>query len=506
MGRMKIKTGKGIAAVVMAVMLLCSGQTFVAAQEETTTEQKTTEEPTTEEPTTEKPRPAKTVVSGIFSPIIKKTIGTSLDDTICVIPAYGRTVYLQNYRNGKWYTEKIYKTANKKTVKITLHYPNKRWWYTEKTKWRVYLPKTNQADGYISHTITVIRLFRKTSLSHEQTSVTKKARSTWTDTVMIAPAYGRQVKLQYYSKGKWYTLKTFRTAKTKVAKLKVTFPSKWWYVTTSKWRIYVPKGRTATAVVSKTITIHTTRYYQNPAGWYQISQNNGTMGNGGYNLSIGYMGLKVDKVNRYFGIGDRNWPRYTYTTASCVRNFQRKHGLSETGVVNEATWCAMGFSSSSWYTLGAYHSPIRVTPASTRSECIEAMIARAYEYYYAGTPYVVGASGRPGEGVDCSGLVMQALFAAGINMYPTGPVRHAQPAYEYESYYLWANSKTKWVPYSQRQRGDLIFYQGSNGVVNHIGIYLGNNMVIESFPNKVVVWPIVNAYRTSIKCVKRVFY
>lgn len=44
------------------------------------------------------------------------------------------------------------------------------------------------------------------------------------------------------------------------------------------------------------------------------------------------------------------------------------------------------------------------------------MIRRAYDYL--GNDYVIGASGAPGLGIDCSGLVMQALYAAGLDTSP----------------------------------------------------------------------------------------
>lgn len=70
---------------------------------------------------------------------------------------------------------------------------------------------------------------------------------------------------------------------------------------------------------------------------------------------------------------------------------------------------------------------------------------------------------------------------------------------------MWNSSRFKHVPYSQRQRGDLIFYQNSNGTVIHVAIYLGNDQVIESWPNQVVVWPIRNSARSNIKGVVRPF-
>ena len=70
---------------------------------------------------------------------------------------------------------------------------------------------------------------------------------------------------------------------------------------------------------------------------------------------------------------------------------------------------------------------------------------------------------------------------------------------------MWDSSRFLHVPYSERQRGDLIFYQSSSGVVIHVAIYLGNDQVIEAWPNKVVVWPIQNGSRSNIKGVVRPF-
>lgn len=250
------------------------------------------------------------------------------------------------------------------------------------------------------------------------------------------------------------------------------------------------------------------RAYQNPSKYYQIKDYISLSG-GGYNLSVGYEGLKVAYIKRALGLGNAvglYGALYSQSVANYVKVFQRNSGLPQTGIVDLATWKAMGYSETDWYGLGAYVSPVRVNADSSRSDHIEAMIARAYEYL--GTSYIIGASGAPGTGVDCSGLAMQALYAAGLDMSPINPVRHSYPGYEYESANMWASSKFKHVSYNERQRGDLIFYQNSSGAVIHVAIYLGNNQVIESTCapfNKVVVQPIINAYRANIKGVVRPF-
>lgn len=241
--------------------------------------------------------------------------------------------------------------------------------------------------------------------------------------------------------------------------------------------------------------------YQNPKQYIQIKHVQKKLSGGGYNLSSGYMGLKVWYVQRKLGLSGRR-AIMDSTTINAVENYQRKNGLPATGIVDLQTWKRMGYSETAWYQLGEYASPLKTNPASTRQDCIEAMISTAYQYL--GNPYIIGASGDTAHGLDCSGLVMQALYSAGIDPAPVSPVRHSMPGYEYECRNLW-KLPMKHVSYSQRQRGDLIFYKSANGTIIHVAIYLGNNMVIESWPNKVVVWPVQNSHRSLIAGVARPF-
>lgn len=366
------------------------------------------------------------------------------------------------------------------------------------------LPSSYQlADGVSLPVITVKVVKAAASVSGLKKTIKKKSRSSLSDQITVAPAYGRSVKLQMKKSGKWVTKKTFQLKNEKSSALKITYPNDWWKVTSSSWRIVIPESDRGKSWTSPTITIKTQRYYQNPSKYIQIKDKITLKHSGGYNLKKGYMGLKVRKVNKYFKIGNKYWPRYTAQTASRVKAFQRKHKLKATGVVNKATWLKMGFSENSWYNLGAYVSPIKVNPSSTKKQHIEAMISTAKKYL--GSDYVVGASGSPSQGADCSGLVMQALYAAGVDPYPVSCVRHSKPGYEYESRNLWKSKKFKSVPYTKKKRGDLIFYKGRGGAIIHIAIYLGNGKVIESWPNKVVIWPIKNSHRSRIAGVKRVF-
>ena len=193
------------------------------------------------------------------------------------------------------------------------------------------------------------------------------------------------------------------------------------------------------------------------------------------------MGLRVAKVQRRLGMG-HVWEIVGPTTISRVMAFQRANGLKATGVVNLATWRKMGVSESSWYTLDTYVTPVKTKLTDTKEELIEKMISTAKSYL--GTQYVVGAAGVPGSGIDCSGLVMQAMYSVGIDPSPISVTRHTQPGYEYESRNLWKLPTLKTV--TKPKRGDLVFYKNSSGTIIHVAIYLGNDKVIESWPEEVV--------------------
>lgn len=250
--------------------------------------------------------------------------------------------------------------------------------------------------------------------------------------------------------------------------------------------------------------VRKTNGYQNPKEYYQVQYNQiKPYGTVGYNLGWGYMGVKSYMVMSKLGV----YNGYNFmgdAQINAVKNFQRRHGLKANGWVDKKTWMKLGFSEQSWTSIDSYVAPLKAFAWDGRKKHIEAMISQAYKYK--GNKYLEGASSSPSYGVDCSGLVMQALYAGGINPAPISSINHAHPGNEYNSRNLWASKQLKRVPYSERQRGDLIFYyQPGTHTIWHVAIYLGNDQVIESWPPKVTVWPIRNAQRNVIAGVKRPF-
>lgn len=124
-----------------------------------------------------------------------------------------------------------------------------------------------------------------------------------------------------------------------------------------------------------------------------------------------------------------------------------------------------------------YVTPSRIAIDATRDDCVNAFIQRAYEYV--GTRYIEPYSTAPGGAVDCSGFVLQCLYATGMDMGIYNPYNHRWLAWQTYNSMNWYNNGT-FMPVSvgSMQRGDVIYYRG------HIAIYLGGGRMIDSWPNQ----------------------
>lgn len=195
---------------------------------------------------------------------------------------------------------------------------------------------------------------------------------------------------------------------------------------------------------------------------------------------------------------------YNNATWYAVRRFQASHHLKVTGDVDQKTWTKLGLGKKLFKQIDSYTAPLGAQAWEGRKAHIEAMIRQAYKYM--GHPYLVGSSSMTRYGTDCSGLVIQSLYAGGISPVPVSAIGHAHPGNEWNSRNLWADKKLKRVSYASRRRGDLVFYyQPGTRTIWHVAIYLGGNMVIESWPPRIMVQPISNSQRNVIAGIKRPF-
>lgn len=124
-----------------------------------------------------------------------------------------------------------------------------------------------------------------------------------------------------------------------------------------------------------------------------------------------------------------------------------------------------------------YVTPSRIAIDATRDDCVNAFIQRAYEYI--GTKYIEPYSTAPGGAVDCSGFVLQCLYATGMDMGIYNPYNHRWLSWQTYNSMNWYNNGT-FMPVSvnSMQRGDVIYYRG------HIAIYLGDGRMIDSWPRQ----------------------
>ena len=212
------------------------------------------------------------------------------------------------------------------------------------------------------------------------------------------------------------------------------------------------------------------RVYIDDIGWLGWAKNGDTAGT--TSCSLGVQAVQITIVNKG-GAAPGSTSGAYYSSLS---------SLPYIGYQTPGSYYKVSNKSVSIKNLGVnqfgYRTESRIPYNATREQCINAMITRAIEY--TGTPYRWDYSCAPGVGVDCAGLVMQALYATGMDLTPMNPWDHYYtPGHDHYANDMRSNSRFMHVSTSQLQRGDLILYSG------HVAIYLGNNTIIEAVSPRV---------------------
>ncbi len=210
-------------------------------------------------------------------------------------------------------------------------------------------------------------------------------------------------------------------------------------------------------------------------GWMGWAKNGEAAGTEGYSYRVEAIQIRLVPKGRTGPTAPPNIPA-----------FRRTYPSGKTGWQNPADYPQVSANTVRLpvYCVGehTYVTPSRIAVNATREQCVEAFITRAYEYL--GTPYREPWARQPGIGIDCSGLVLQCVYATGMDLEHA---RGTEKVGGYNPYnHFWVPEQTsnsmRWyengtfmpIALADIRRGDLVFYEG------HVAIYLGNNKIIHS--------------------------
>lgn len=188
-----------------------------------------------------------------------------------------------------------------------------------------------------------------------------------------------------------------------------------------------------------------------------------------YTMMEGMEGTDIDSLQRQLialGYMSRHTGYYGELTIEAIKKFQTRNDLTADGLAGVRT-------------INLLYSPDAKMSAEKeaeerRSANISTMISTAKKML--GKPYILGNEGP--NSFDCSGLVYYCLKAAGSN-------RGRYNARGYAAVSDW----DKITSMSKLKKGDLLFfYTKGTHTISHVGIYIGDGMMIDaSFSNSKVV-------------------
>jgi putative cell wall-binding protein/cell wall-associated NlpC family hydrolase len=186
-------------------------------------------------------------------------------------------------------------------------------------------------------------------------------------------------------------------------------------------------------------------------------------------LTPAIVGVKVYLVQKALGLVGHN-ERYDAATVAAVKAFQQRKRLPVTGLVDRATWEALGTGYD--FCLDRYTAQPTVAPAAPVADHVAALLAFASAQ--AGRPYIYGGAGP--IGYDCSGLALQAMYSAGRTFPGITTDLHVQASFATAAV-MYHSTAMLHVPLAQRRPGDLVFWYSD---VSHMAVYLGNDRIVEA--------------------------
>lgn len=186
--------------------------------------------------------------------------------------------------------------------------------------------------------------------------------------------------------------------------------------------------------------------------------------------------ISSDYVDVKYGLNEA--VKYTPIVVEPSKPKTTKAASSNTGSSNTGSSSSKPSSSSGKTNDGAAGSNAG-SVSSKRAEIAN------YAVQFVGNPYVWGGTSLT-NGADCSGFTMSVMKKFGVSL----PHSSRSQA-----------SCGKSISSSQMRPGDLIFYTGSNGVINHVALYIGNGQVCHASSAKTGIKISSWNYRTPAKIV-----
>ena len=147
--------------------------------------------------------------------------------------------------------------------------------------------------------------------------------------------------------------------------------------------------------------------------------------------------------------------------------------VQETSSKPKATTAASGGTTAKPSTGGTTSKPTQAAPqapagssagsvSSTRANIVN------YAVQFVGNPYVYGGTSLT-NGADCSGFVQSVMKNFGVSLPRTSRDQ---------------GNAGRGISSGEMRPGDLVFYTGSNGVINHVAMYIGNGQVVHASNKK----------------------
>ncbi|MBQ7795118.1 MAG: SH3 domain-containing protein [Lachnospiraceae bacterium] len=134
---------------------------------------------------------------------------------------------------------------------------------------------------------------------------------------------------------------------------------------------------------------------------------------------------------------------------------------------------------------GSSSQPATTAPAGSSAGSVSASRANIVNYavQFVGNPYVYGGTSLT-NGADCSGFVQSVMKNFGVSLPRTSRDQ--------------ANAG-RGISSAEMRPGDLVFYAGSSGTINHVALYIGNGQVCHASNAKTGIKISTWNYRTPAR-------